>query len=178
MSTAQNSKQIKNIALAGLLAALTFVVTAYLHIPVGTNGGYIHPGDGVIFLAASLLSTPYAVVASAIGGVLADGLSGAYIWIPATLVIKAVTALFFTSKGSKIITVRNLLGIIPSLILCIVGYAVYEGVVIAGGFSKAAMIAAFAGAPMSCVQVALSSILYIVLGLALDKIGFKKKMEI
>ena len=41
-----------------------------------------------------------------------------------------------------------------------------------------AMIAAFAGAPMSCVQVALSSILYIVLGLALDKIGFKKKMEI
>ena len=169
--TAQTDK-IKKMVVTSLFAALIFVFTAYIHVPTGA--GYTHAGDGLIYLAASLLPLPYAVAAGVIGGALADGLSGFPIWIPATIVIKAITALFFTNKSDKIITKRNLLGIIPSLIVCVVGYSLYEGVVITKGFSTAAIIAAFSQTPAYCVQIAASTVLYVVTGLALDRSGIKK----
>ena len=53
------------LALSGLFAAVIFAVTAYIHIPTGL--GYTHAGDGIIYLAASLLPAPYAAAASAVG---------------------------------------------------------------------------------------------------------------
>lgn len=172
----RNIAKIRRITAAGVFSALIFIFTAYLHIPTGA--GYTHAGDGLIFLAASILPTPYAVAASAIGGALADGLSGFPIWMPATIIIKAVTALFFTSKGEKIVSLRNILGIIPSLILCVVGYSLYEGTVMAKGFSWTAIAAAFGQAPAYIVQIAASALLFISVGLLLDKTGFKKKFTL
>lgn len=166
------SQKIRRMAVSGLFAALIYVFTAYLHIPTGA--GYTHAGDGLIYLAACILPTPYAVAAGAIGGALADGLTGFLVWMPATIIIKSVTSLFFSNKGEKILTLRNVLGIIPSLILCVVGYSLYEGIVMAKGFSAAAVIAAFGQTPAYCIQVAASSVLYIAVALALDKIRFKK----
>ena len=97
--TVQNEK-IKRIVLTGLFSALIFVFTAYIHVPTGA--GYTHAGDGFIYLAACMLPTPYAVAAGIIGGALADGLTGFPVWIPATIVIKAITALFFTNKSENI----------------------------------------------------------------------------
>ena len=55
------------------MAALITIMTAYIcHIPVGTNGGYIHFGDALIYLSATLLPKPYAICAAAIGGGVAD----------------------------------------------------------------------------------------------------------
>ena len=166
------SQKIRRMAISGLFAALIYVFTAYLHIPTGA--GYTHAGDGLIYLAACILPTPYAAAAGAVGGALADGLTGFLVWMPATIIIKAVTALFFSDKSEKIITFRNILGIIPSLVLCVVGYSLYEGVVMAKGFSAAAVIAAFGQTPAYCIQVAASSVLYIAVGIALDKVSFKK----
>ena len=173
--TAQTTK-VKMLALTGLFSALIFVFTAYIHVPTGA--GYTHAGDGLIYLAASLLPLPYAVAAGVIGAGLADGLSGFPIWIPATIIIKAITALFFTNKSEKIITKRNLLAIVPSLILCVVGYSLYEGTVIAKGFSAAAIIAAFSQTPAYIVQITASTVLYVAVGKALDKSGFKKKFAL
>ena len=64
----KNSK-IKLICITGVLTALVFVVTAYLHIP--TNNGYVHVGDGLIYLAACLLPWPYAMAVGAGGALLA-----------------------------------------------------------------------------------------------------------
>ena len=50
---------------------------------MGFNGGYIHLGDALIYLAAVLLPAPYAMAAGAIGGGLADLLT-APVWAPAT----------------------------------------------------------------------------------------------
>ena len=171
--TAQDTK-IRRIVLTGLFSALIFVFTAYIHVPTGA--GYTHAGDGFIYLAACLLPTPYAVAAGMIGGALADGLTGFPVWIPATIVVKAVTALFFTSKKDKILNLRNILGIIPSLIVCIVGYSIYEGVFMAGGFNKAAIIAAFGQAPFYCIQIGASTVLFLAAGAALDKSGLKKRI--
>mgnify|MGYP003339844058 CR=1 FL=1 len=107
----RKSKKLHNIVLTGLFSAIIFVFTAYIHIPSGS--GYTHAGDGLIYLAACILPTPYAAASAAIGGALADGLAGFPVWIPATIAIKSVTVLFFTSKTSKILTLRNICGIIP-----------------------------------------------------------------
>lgn len=164
--------KIRKLTAAGVFAALIYVFTAYLHIPTGA--GYTHAGDGLIYLAACLLPAPYAMAAGAIGGALSDGLSGFLVWLPATVIIKAVTALFFSSKGEKILTLRNILGIIPSGILCIVGYSLYEGTVMAGGLSWAAITAAFTQTPAYCIQIGASTVLFVVVALLLDKVGFKK----
>lgn len=164
--------KIRRLTAAGVFAALIYVFTAYLHIPTGA--GYTHTGDGLIYLAACLLPTPYAMAAGAIGGALSDGLSGFLVWLPATVIIKAVTALFFSSKGEKILTLRNVLGIIPSGILCIIGYSLYEGTVMAGELSWTAITAAFTQTPAYCIQIGASTVLFVVVALLLDKVGFKK----
>ncbi len=167
------AKKTRLLAVSGLFAAMIFVLTAYLHIPTGS--GYTHAGDGLIYLAACLLPTPYVVGAAALGGALADGLTGFLVWAPATIVIKAVTVLFFTNKSEKIITLRNILGILPSPVLCVAGYSLYEGVIMTKNFSAATIYAAFGQTPAYCVQVLASTVLFIICGLALDRIKFKKK---
>ena len=89
-----STKHIQLICVTGLFAAMIYVLTAWLHIPTGA--GYTHAGDGLIYLAASMLPTPYAMAAGAIGAGLADGLSGFVVWLPGTIVIKAITALCFS----------------------------------------------------------------------------------
>lgn len=168
--------KLRRITAAGLFAALIYVFTAYLHIPTGA--GYTHAGDGLIYIAACILPTPYAMAAGAIGGALSDGLTGFLVWMPATIIIKAITAAFFSNKSDKILTLRNILGIIPSLILCIAGYSLYEGTIMAGGFSLAAITAAFGQTPAYCIQVGTSALLFISVSFLLDKSEFKKKFKL
>lgn len=173
MTKTASSEKLRKIVLTGLFSALIFVFTAYIHVPTGS--GYTHAGDGLIYLSASILPMPYAIASAVIGGALADGLSGYPIWIPATIIIKALTAMFFTNKGDRIVTKRNLIAIIPSLIICVVGYSLYEGFVITKSLSAAGFIAAFSQTPAYLVQIAASTALYAAAGTALDKAGFKRK---
>ena len=101
------NSQVKKLTFTALMAAMITIFTAYIcHIPVGQNGGYIHFGDSLIYIAACLLPWPYAMTAAAIGGGMADLLT-APIWAPATIIIKALISIPFTSKSDKIMTVRN-----------------------------------------------------------------------
>ncbi|MDE6519865.1 MAG: TIGR04002 family protein [Ruminococcus sp.] len=164
--------KMRLITMTGLFSALIYIFTAYIHVPTGA--GYTHAGDGLIYLASCILPTPYAMIAGAVGGTLADGLSGFPVWIPATVIIKAITALFFSNKSEKILTWRNILAIIPSGIVCIVGYSLYEGTVMAGGISWTAITAAFVQTPAYCVQIGASTVLFVAVALLLDRINFKK----
>lgn len=146
-----------------VFAALIFVFTAYFHVPSHT--GYTHIGDAFVYLAACLLPPAHAAAAGAVGAGLADLLSGYALWAPGTLVIKAVTALLFSSNGTKIITPRNLIALPPAWFLCIFGYWGYESL-LTGNWGAAA-----AGIPGYVTQVALSTTTFIVLGLALDKLA-------
>lgn len=158
-------QKIKLMCLAGVFTALVYVFTAYLHIPSHT--GYTHVGDGFIYLAACLLPLPYAAFVGAVGALLADCLTGFAIWAPGSVIIKAVAVLFFVRKSEKIITLRNALALLPASAVCIGGYYLYEAI-ITGNF-----VAPIAGIPGYITQSVLSSILFVVLGLALDKIKAK-----
>ena len=101
-----NATRLRRLCQCAIFAAVIYVFTAYLHVP--SFNGYTHIGDGFLYLAASLLPTGYAAAAGAVGAGLADLLSGYSIWAPATLVIKALTACFFTSRAPSFLCRRNL----------------------------------------------------------------------
>ena len=158
----------KLMCMSGIFSALVFVITAYLHIP--TYNGYVHCGDGFIFIAACILPMPYSIIVGVLGAMLADLLTGFVIWAPGSMIIKALLAILFTCKSDKIITKRNLVMLLPAALISAVGYYLYEAL-ITGSF-----IASLAGIPASLVQAAASSIVYVALGTALDKYDVKKKL--
>lgn len=164
-------KKLKNLTFTALLAAMITVFTAYIcHIPVGSNGGYIHFGDSLIYIAASLLPWPYAMAAAAIGGGLADILT-APIWAPATIIIKALISIPFTNKSSKIVTAGNVISTIIAFVISATGYAIAEAVITQTNI----LVVLPASVPGSVIQSGGSAIIFIILGLVLDKIGFKKR---
>lgn len=162
------SKHTRLICIAGIFTALVFVVTAYLHIP--TNNGYIHVGDGLIYLAACILPWQYAMAVGAGGALLADCLTGFAIWAPGSVVIKAVTALLFTNKGKKMMCLRNCLALIPAAVICAGGYYLYESLLYDN------FVAPLAGILASITQSVTSSALFVTIGLTFDKLNYKSKL--
>lgn len=159
----------KNLTMAGIMAALTTLMTAYIcHIPIGVNGGYIHFGDSLIYLAAVLLPTPYALGAAAIGGGLADLLT-APMWTPATVIIKMLLVLPFTNKSSKIITSRNLVATVIAYLISGIGYFLAEYLL----FGTWAVF--FVSMGQTLIQSLGSAVVFIAVGIALDKAQVKTR---
>lgn len=163
------NEKVKLMCLSGIFTAVVYVFTAYLQIP--SHNGYIHIGDGFIYLAACMLPLPYAASVGAIGALLADCLTGFAIWAPGSVIIKAVTVLFFSAKGSKIVSFRNILALLPAAAVCMGGYYLYESI-ITGNF-----VAPLAGIPGSITQSVAGSIVFVVFGLALDRFKIKNKLH-
>lgn len=162
------NNKIHLMCITSVFTALVFVVTAYMHIP--TNNGYIHVGDGLIYLAACLLPWPYAMVVGAGGAFLADCLTGFAIWAPGSVIIKAISVLLFSNKEENIINLRNSLAILPATIVCAGGYYLYESLIY-GNF-----VSPLVGVPASVTQSIASAIIYIAFGLAVDKMKLKSKI--
>ena len=161
-------QKIRLMCIAGIFTAIVFVFTAYLHIPSHT--GYTHVGDGFIYLAACMLPLPYAMFVGAGGALLADCLTGYAIWAPGSIIIKTLAVLFFSRKSDRIVSLRNLLALIPAWAVCIGGYYLYEAL-ITGNF-----VAPLSGIPGYITQSVLSSILFVVAGLAMDKLNAKNTL--
>ena len=150
-----------------LFAALICLTTAYLfHIPFGANGGYVHIGDALIYLAATLLPTPYALLAGAIGGAMADLLT-APIWAIPTFFIKMLIALPFTNKGNKIICAKNITALFISGLISCIGYAIAEMII----YGSEAMI--YVSIVGQITQAVGSAIVFILIGITLDRMHFK-----
>lgn len=167
---ARKNKQVINMCLAAVFTAIVFVFTAYLHIP--THTGYTHVGDAFIYLAACLLPLPYGIFVGAGGALLADCLTGFAIWAPASVIIKAATVFCFSRRGSKILRVRNLVGLVPAWVLCVGGYYFYECIITGN------MVAPLAGIPGYLMQIGLSSVVFVLAALALDKCKVKNNLLI
>ena len=165
-----SKKSIKYMALTAIFAAFITIMTAYiLHIPVSLTGGFIHFGDGLIFLAAGMLPKPYAMAAGAIGGGLADLLT-APMWTLPTIVVKMLIVLPFTSKSKQIVSKRNIMATVLSYFISATGYYIAESLVF--GY-EVAFINSYLG---SLVQAVGSVVVFIVAGVALDKVQIRKKL--
>lgn len=162
------NKRIRLMCFTGILTAIVFVFTAYLHIPSHT--GYTHVGDGFIYLSACLLPLPYGIFVGAAGAVLSDCLTGFAVWAPASVIIKAAATLFFSHRQKHIICLRNILALIPAWILCVGGYYLYEAWITGNWLAPAA------GIPGYITQSVFSTVLFVTLGLAMDKLNVKSKV--
>ena len=142
-----------------LFAALICVTTAYIfHIPFGVNGGYVHIGDSLIYLAA------------AFGGAMADILT-APVYAPATFIIKMLISLPITCKKDKIVNVHNCVGVIVAAVISFIGYYITD-VILFGTWG--ALIPSIVG---TLAQSGGSAVIFIILGSTLDKAGFKSTMK-
>lgn len=160
---------VKRLVVTAFMAAMTTLMTAYIcHIPLGINEGYIHLGDAVIYIAAAILPAPYAMVAGAIGGGLADLLT-APVWAPATIIIKVLITIPFTNQKTKIINTRNVAALFIALVINVVGYFLAEGIMY--GFTTAF----FVSVSGNLVQSIGSAVVFILFGFSLDKVHFKAR---
>lgn len=168
---AASRQRLTYMTTTALFAAMICITTAYIfHIPFGANGGYLHIGDSLIYLAAALLPAPYAMAAGAIGGAFADLLT-APVWAPATLIIKMLITIPLTSKKDKIIGIRNVIGVILAGVISFIGYYIAD-IVLFGTWG--ALIPSIIG---SLAQSGGSAVIFILFGLTLDRMGFKATMK-
>jgi len=166
------STRMRYMTITGLMAAMITIMTAYIaHIPVGINGGYIHFGDSLIYIAAVILPTPYALAAAAIGGGVADLLT-APMWAPATIIIKMLITIPFTNKSNRIVTKRNILASVIAYFISGTCYFFAEYLLF-GSFSSA-FLASMSG---SLIQSCGSAVFFVIFGIALDRIHMKTRLQ-
>ena len=190
----KNSERIRLIALSGMFAAMITVMTTFIRIPASHNG-YTHAGDSMIYLAAMVLPAPFAAAASSVGGFMADILAGAPEWAFATAIIKAINTLPFIAvryylkklgntlpfiavryylkklgRDNRIISPYSIAMLIPTSLVTIIGYFIAEGLMF--GFEASLVTTLLTG----WLQPTAGAAVFILVGGALDGIGFKSKI--
>ena len=170
MTEKNANTKIRLMTLTGAMTALTVIFTAYIfHIPVGVNGGYVHFGDSVIYLAAVLLPAPYAMLVGALGGGIADLLT-APMWAVATVIIKMLIVIPFTSKSEVLLTKRNMIAPVISFFISATGYFIAEKILFG---SEVALLSALSG---SLVQSGGSALFFYIGAAAFQSAGIKRNI--
>ena len=116
---------VKQLTLCGVLAALVFVLTYFPKVPVPVTGGYVHLGDGAIFLAALLLG-PLGIPAAAIGSGLADLIGGYMLYVIPTVIIKGLVALVGWKLYKKGSWASAVVAFVLAEAVMVLGYFIFE----------------------------------------------------
>lgn len=163
---------IRNLVLAGLLAALVLIGTMLVEIPAPTRG-YIHLGDSIVYLCGILLGPLTGGISAAIGSTLADLFSGFAVYAPATFVIKfldaALVGSLYSTLSKKSDTLLGNIGaftmaVLVGGIVMVGGYLLFETVLY--GFAVAVL-----NVPFNITQAVGGGILAAPLLTALQKLG-------
>jgi len=165
----KSREKIKRLCVAAVFAAIIFIATAYLpRIPIGN--GYVHIGDAAIYLCAAMLPAGYALPACALGAGLADLASGYAVYIPATVIIKAASALMFSHGKGSTVSKRNLVACFAGAVFCVGGYFLWEVLVFSSLVAPAASVIG------NLLQSVASGVLFFAAAFAVDRSGLKKKL--
>lgn len=130
---------VLNICFCAVFAALVCVCT-FISVPLPF--GYFNLGDFMILLCAWTMGPLYGAVSAAVGAGLADLLMAFTLYIPATVIIKALMAVcaYFTLKAFKRLLSAPKLDFIPRILsavcaeaVMITGYFAFEYILYGGG---------------------------------------------
>jgi uncharacterized membrane protein len=128
MQRRKNNFGIQRITTTALMAAIIFVVTYLIRIPLPfASGGYLNIADAPIYIGAYLLGGPAGALAAAIGSALSDLAAGYVYYAFPTAVIKgamglACGAILVRNKSLKRYIVASVIG--GAIMVC--GYAIFE----------------------------------------------------
>ena len=135
------------------MMALSCVLTLAVRIPSPTKG-YLNLGDCAVLFGGWLLGPVWGAVAAGMGSALADLFAGYPVYVPGTLLIKAVMAAvialvprLFRRSEKGLSRTGLIVGALIAEAFMAVGYWLYEAVVIGEGFA-----AALAGVSGNVVQ--------------------------
>ncbi len=175
ISDSTSRSQTFDLIISALLIALVFVATLFLNIklPITANGGLVHLGTGMLFIASILFGPKKGALAGAIGMGLFDLFSGWTLWAPITFVARGLqgyivgkVAWMNDKNGSS--NVLNLIGMIISIPFMIAVYYVGEGILYGNWIAPVASI------PGDLVQNILGIIIAIPVCLVLKKVSIFK----
>lgn len=116
---------VQKLTLCGVMAALVFVMTYFPKIPVPVTGGYVHLGDGAIFLSVLLLG-PLGIPAATVGSMLSDLIGGYMVYVLPTFLIKGVVALVAWKLCRKDQPLLALLSFLLAEAVMVLGYFLLE----------------------------------------------------
>lgn len=149
--------KVFDLAMGGMMAALVFVATWFIKLPVSLTQGYIHLGDGFILLGAALLGK-IAIPAAAVGSMLADLLGGYTVYCLPTFLIKgAVAAVAVQAFRRSCSPIIRILWMILAELVMVAGYFAAEWLVLGYGLAAAAsavlpnLVQAFSGVVIGAV---------------------------
>lgn len=159
---------LQKLILTALLMALCLVMTLAVQIPI-LGGGYIHPGDGFVLLSGVILGPGFGFLAAGIGSALADITLAFTAFAPATFIIKGLMALI-VGLWPRQKPIYLLIGFIIAEALMVLGYFLYEWLIIFGNYQTA-----LAGVPWNLTQAAGGVVIGFLLYLALSKTKLIKR---
>lgn len=135
-----------NIALYGILIALTTVATMIISIPTIATKGYINLGDAIVLLSGFVLGPLGGFIVGGIGSAMADILLSYAYYAPFTLVIKGIEGFLGVYLYKKLFKEKTVL--VPAIIAGLwmaTGYLIVEVFMYGAG-------AAFTSYPSNIIQ--------------------------
>ncbi len=112
----------QRLVLAALFTALSFIFTFFVKIPF-PSGGYFNIGDAFIILSAIVIDPFTGVLVGALAGSLSDLFAGYALYIPFTIIAKALEALLAGLIYHKLKGIFKYIGIFAGAILMVATYA-------------------------------------------------------
>ncbi len=165
-----NRGKTREMVLSALLIALVFIATKFINIrlPISVNGGLIHLGNTMLFMAAIVFGKKKGAISGAFGMGLFDVVSGWMAWAPFTFIVRGVMGYLIGSiawSGSKNgnSVVQNLIAIVAGGIWMIVGYYFTEVILYGNWIAPATSI------PGNIIQIVMGAVLGLPMVAALKK---------
>lgn len=169
------NSNLKKLTTTAVLTALVCVMTLIVKIPTPTKG-YVNLGDCFVIISGWILGPVYGAFAGGVGSALADLFAGYPLYIPGTLIIKALMSLevalihkLFANKGVKSIHLGLVVASVIAEVIMVLGYYIYEAVVAGYGF-----VGALAGISGNAVQGAIGAVAAFILWEAINRSGVLK----
>ena len=116
-----NHLKIKNIVLCGFGIAVTFVLTAFIAIPIG-QFGYVNLGDAAIMLFASILNPAFAFLVGAVGSAASDMYLGFSQYALFSFVVKGIEAVCICLLMKHLSKKLSVLAYLIGMIIMVLGY--------------------------------------------------------
>ncbi|MGM9923467.1 MAG: ECF transporter S component [Bacillus sp. (in: firmicutes)] len=172
-SYSKTRQQTFDLIITGMLVALVFVSTVFMNIklPITANGGLVHLGTAMLFIASILFGPKKGALAGAIGMGLFDIVGGWALWAPITIVARGLQGYIVGKiawsngrKGSSI--AWNLTATIVSIPFMVAVYYIGEGILYAN------WVAPLASIPGDLVQNILGIIVAVPVCVMLKKVPY------
>ncbi|MCY9139794.1 ECF transporter S component [Peribacillus frigoritolerans] len=174
-SYSRSSQKTMDLIITAMLIALVFLSTFFLNIklPIAANGGLVHLGTAMLFIASILFGPKKAALAGAIGMGLFDIVGGWTLWAPITIVARGlqgyiVGKIAWSMGRNGTSNAFNVIATIVSIPFMIAVYYIGEGILYGN------WIAPLASIPGDLVQNILGIIVAVPVCVALKKVPYFK----